>query len=249
MMRALAKLGEDRVPGAVGAFREWQEEENIREDEREENLDVQIFAWVMNLNILPTSRRTYFLVLLGHFARMRNCYFPETPRLQRMKNVLKKEAASHNPQRAPIVSLGDLPSLISPLYLPLAQIAFLFCARVGNLDGVRVLKVEVEEKVKIKYKWEIHKTLSHLGPKIRNIVFPPLHCNECIPLLISRQGQLAVTSEEKKGLEQEMEKKKMKKHTLRRSGLQFYRDLGLSVEELMLLSLHTNVETLILYLN
>jgi hypothetical protein len=182
---------------------------------------------------------------------LNNKYYPETPRLKRIKRALNLQCASHKPSRAPILLYHALPSLFPAPTLPLAQICFLLAARVGNLDGCRIKKLsKCKRTVSLSYAWFRHKTVLVKGEATNKILFCEMKFQAATKLLEERTTQSSIiTKDEKMQLQKEMKTKNIRMHSLRRSGLGFWRSEGKSMQELMLISLHSNVMTLNQYLD
>lgn len=234
-------------------FLAWREGQSTGTDNKIENVEVEeVFFWVNGLQINPSSKRTYFLCIIGEIAKRRNRYFDETPLLKMIKKDLKGGAAAHMPSRAATVAPSALLGLFSAPHLGLAQVCFLVAARVGNLSGIKIIEVknekQKEEQIRVRYQWFRHKTLNHLGPKIREIVFPAREFAAAATLLKEKEGDVLVSQKELQKFEEEMSRKGLRKHTLRRSGLKYYQSKGMNSTDLMAISLHTSVDTMLVYL-
>jgi hypothetical protein len=92
-------------------FKAWRIKNIPLEEQVDEKIDLDILLWVRLLKLATTSRRTYYLTTIAEFAAARNRWLDETPRLKKIKAILKMECAGHITNRAKTIGETDLPSL------------------------------------------------------------------------------------------------------------------------------------------
>jgi hypothetical protein len=233
-------------------FLAWRLNSVPQEERTDDAIDYQIGMWVDGLPIAPTSKRTYFLSTLSEIGIMWNSRLADTPRLLRIKSYLEKNCAQHVPQRAAIFPLSAIPSIFPRAFISIVQILALCAARVGNACGFRTIRfTEATDPLKWcwTYKWTQHKTLGATGARQVIVNFTKSEFQEAATLLVERLNHSSViTEDEKRELEVVLKSRQMKNHAIRRSGLKYWQLMGLSMEELRSISLHTDQKTLMLYL-
>jgi hypothetical protein len=89
------------------------------------------------LKLATTSKRTHYLTTIAEFAAARNRWFDETPRLKKIKAILKMECAGHITNRAKTIGETELPSLFSGVMLGVAEVCY------SSVRGWEMPKVSV----------------------------------------------------------------------------------------------------------
>ncbi len=217
-------------------------------------LDVHKKMWIDSLpHLAPSSRRTYFLCTLAEWASRDNKRVDDTIRLKKLKKTFETACASYvPPQRAEIFPLKDIPTLFSPLMVPIAQMACLVAGRLGNLTGFETVQYQLEEEgwVTWRFVWKKHKTLNWTGPRKVSVRFLKAEFPEAVKKIVDcGVGIKCISETERDMLEKEMKNQGMRNHALRRSGINFWNTKGLAIVDIQLISLHTNIETLRMYLD
>ena len=244
-------------------YRNWEQLRIAEEGSTffgEVDLDVNILSWTQTLDVVASSRRTYFLRTLGAWSTEVNRRFPSTPRLAKIKRWLVLQSASHQPVKAPFMSSAQIASL--PVFL---KITLLTAARIGNACGFKTILVEDRDfehpyresgvrnerpTLRWSYRWLDHKTKHIVGPRNVTMYIPkePLW-KEAIEMIRNSKGRASVIStKDQHMMIRWLAENQTKLHSIRRSGLKYWHQEGLPYDQLMNISLHKSVDQLISYL-
>jgi hypothetical protein len=104
-----------------------------------------------------------------------------------------------------------------------------------------------------RYKWVRHKTLGACGARVCKLhlskeILQKLP-DDLVQELNTRNGDSVISQNEEITLKKFLRDKGIKKHSLRRSGIKFWENQGLTIENLRAISLHGSTKTLSIYLD
>lgn len=245
--KLLAEL-EGNAPKLWERFKAWERENVAEKNQNIENLDVNAFMWVKSLDIGLTSRRTYFLRLLGEYAQKYNARVPETPRLQRIKRRLVTDASSHVANRAAHLSAAEVTKIMTN---PVLATIFFAAARIGNATGFRTKSLIAGEQGVWHWTlvWFQQKTTHIIGTRQVTLNLLESDCPVVIPFLKGTVGKPSTLTEDQVKKEaRHLQEIGMRLHSFRRSSLAYWQKRGLPMQELMAISLHKSPDQLIAYL-
>lgn len=228
-------------------FLEWRNEHVPKEEHKEEELDIQIFAWTKTLEVKQNTKRVYFLTVLSTLSWEHNRRFQDTPRLRKLKTLLAQACASLITKKAKILTITELHRQIEKRWWGVAETLLLTCARLGNAGGFRTKAVDRNSR-KWTFMWHSHKTLAQVGTREVSIRVPDeleaswtlivdtIAAPSVISLPLLQQFKIHIKA------------KKIMSHSFRRSGVHYWACAGMSQVELMKITLHTAPATLLGYL-
>jgi hypothetical protein len=233
-------------------FWAWVVREVPVSERGDEQMDMLIYMWVRELSIAASSQRTYFLTTLGEWARRRNMRFPTTPRLQQIKKNLKENMAGVKQKRALTMRSSELASAISNFAETVQgwiQLAFLTAARVGNLQGLDLRNMKkVGEEMHLTYTWLNHKTHAQIGQKTLKITFPHNEFNMAQKWISANWG--AQSKIDCKQIDEALKVLGLTRHSIRRSSPRYWsQERNKPIPEVMMISLHTTITSLMAYLD
>jgi len=161
--------------------------------------------------------------------------------------ILVFEREQHMINKAPLLNIDQIRSttlaLRNATYIAIFWFALLACARLGNLPGVVVQEVAPQYII---YTWAQHKTAAAIGSR-----------SQCLYYWNSEMAYW-IYNHLPRGMLQEsichplanmVASLGIRMHSVRRTGVQVYVDAGLTLEDVMTITLHKSKETLLGYVS
>lgn len=218
-----------------------------------DNLPEAAMMFVNEKQLKASSRRTYFGQILSGFATMKNVAVPKNPIIKRMQKHLLEAMQKENTNKAPHLPIEYILNLTSEKrHQDVLLLITLVCSRIGNARGFRTLSLgpvtshpTLGQVFPWRVLWFAHKTFRFIGEHRVTIPVPEHLMTPSLQKIIAN---LPLSKETMMTIKAILKEKKVRKHSLRRSGAKWWEEQGLGLDQLQRITIHTSQAQLIGYL-